>query len=160
MNNTIKNKKEKPIVLYLLLILGLWVFCFVTLKLWLLPYSVAYSENGEMTIGYFLYATIGLLFSTPAPFVSMVIISLFKEKIGYHIRGNMQRKGYASEAAKAVRDWTFEHTPFEKVYSYMSVDNIPSQKTAMSYGAVFEKECKDETGEIIQVYVFIKHKNT
>jgi len=77
------NKKNgKPIGLYLLLILGLWVFCFVTLKLWLLPYSVAYAENGEMTVGYFFYAAIGLLFSTPAPFVSMLIIALFKEKIG------------------------------------------------------------------------------
>ncbi len=74
-------------------------------------------------------------------------------EIGYHIRGNMQRKGYASEAAKAVRDWTFTNTPFEKVYSYMSADNIPSQKTAMSYGAVFEKEYKDETGEHVQVFV-------
>jgi len=77
-----KKDINKSILLYLLLIFGLWVFCFVTLKLWLLPYSVAYSENGEMTIGYFLYATIGLLFSTPAPFVSVLIISLLKEKIG------------------------------------------------------------------------------
>ncbi|HBL40430.1 MAG TPA: GNAT family N-acetyltransferase [Ruminococcaceae bacterium] len=80
-------------------------------------------------------------------------------EIGYHIRGDMQRKGYAAEAAKAVRDWTFKNTPFEKVYSYMSADNIPSQKTAMSYGAVFEKEYKDETGEIIQVFVLSKDKD-
>jgi len=76
-----KNKIEKPIGLYLLLILGLWMFCFVTLKLWLLPYSVAYAETGEMTAGYFCYAAIGLLFATPAPFVSMLIIALFREKI-------------------------------------------------------------------------------
>ncbi len=77
-----KNKTEKSIHVFLLLIIGLWVFCFVTLKLWLLPYSVAYTENGEMTVGYLLYAIIGLFFSTPAPFVSVLIISLFKEKIG------------------------------------------------------------------------------
>ncbi len=76
------KKNEKTIGLYLLLILGLWAFCFVTLKLWLLPYSAAYAETGEMTVGYFLYAAIGLLFSTPAPFVAMLIISLFKERIG------------------------------------------------------------------------------
>jgi len=46
-----------------------------------------------------------------------------------------------------------------KVYSYMSADNIPSQKTSMSYGAVFEKEYKDETGEIIQVFVLSKDKD-
>jgi len=77
-------------------------------------------------------------------------------EIGYHIRGNMQRNGYAKEAAKAVRDWTFANTPFEKVYSYMSADNIPSQKTAMAYGAHFEKEYQDENGERIQVYVMQK----
>jgi len=74
-------------------------------------------------------------------------------EIGYHIRGNMQRKGYAAEAAKAVRDWTFKNTPFEKVYSYMSADNIPSQKTAMAYGARFEKEYRTENGEQVQVYI-------
>jgi len=77
-------------------------------------------------------------------------------EIGYHIRGDIQRNGYATEAAKAVRDWTFNNTPFEKVYSYMSADNIPSQKTAMSYGAVFEKEYQGENGEKITVYVMRK----
>jgi len=82
MSNTAENKTEKPIGLYLLLIVGLWAFCFVTLKLWLMPYSVAYSETGKMSVGYFFYAAIGLLFSTPAPFVAMLLIALFKEKIG------------------------------------------------------------------------------
>ncbi len=77
MKNTSKN-----ICLYLVLIVGLWGFCFATLKLWLLPYSVAFNETGKMTAGYFLYAVIGLLFSTPAPFVSMLMISLCKEHIG------------------------------------------------------------------------------
>jgi len=45
------------------------------------------------------------------------------------------------------------------VYSYMSADNIPSQKTAMAYGAVFEKEYKDETGERVQVFVLSKDKD-
>lgn len=75
------KKLDKTIGLYLLLIIGLWLFCFVTLKLWLMPYSVAYTETGEMTAGYFCYAVIGLIFSTPAPFISMLIIALFKEKI-------------------------------------------------------------------------------
>ena len=34
-----------------------------------------------------------------------------KPEIGYHIRKDMQRKGYAGEAASAVRDWAFTHTP-------------------------------------------------
>ena len=31
-------------------------------------------------------------------------------EIGYHIRRDCQRKGYAREAAKAVRDWAFRNT--------------------------------------------------
>ncbi|MCR5796703.1 MAG: GNAT family N-acetyltransferase, partial [Eubacterium sp.] len=32
-------------------------------------------------------------------------------EIGYHIRKDYQRKGYAKEAAAAVRDWAFSNTP-------------------------------------------------
>ena len=76
------KKTMKNIVLYLLLIVGLWAFCFVTLKYLLMPYSVAYTQSGKMTVGYFCYAAIGLIFSTPAPFISVLIIALFKERIG------------------------------------------------------------------------------
>ena len=67
---------------YLLLVLLLSVFCFLTLQVWLLRYSVAYQETGNMTAGYLLYAAIGLLFSTPAPFVSVLIIYLFRDRLG------------------------------------------------------------------------------
>ena len=43
--------------------------------------------------------------------------SVIKPEIGYHIRKDMQRKGYAKEAARAVRDWTFENTPFTTIFS-------------------------------------------
>lgn len=65
---------------YLLLIALLSVFCFVTLNVWLLPYSVAYQETGRMTAGYLLYAAIGLLFSTPAPFLAVLIMDVFQDK--------------------------------------------------------------------------------
>lgn len=66
---------------YLLLVGILWAFCFVTLKLWLMPYSIAYTRTGIMTPGYFAYATIGLLFSTPAPFISVLLILLCREHV-------------------------------------------------------------------------------
>ena len=81
MKNDVKQS-NKNIVLYLMLIVGLWTFCFVTLKLILMPYSIAYMQSGKMTVGYFCYAAIGLIFSTPAPFISVLIITLFKERIG------------------------------------------------------------------------------
>ena len=66
---------------YLILVVILSAFCYVTLNVWLQPYAIAYGETGVMTAGYFLYAAIGLLFSTPTPFVAVLIISLFIEKI-------------------------------------------------------------------------------
>ena len=68
---------------YLLLITLLSAFCFITLDVWLLPCSIAYHETGTMTAGYLLYAAIGLLFSTPTPFIAVLIISLFIEKKPY-----------------------------------------------------------------------------
>ena len=67
---------------YLLLITLLSAFCYITLDVWLLPCSIAYHETETMTAGYLLYAAIGLLFSTPTPFIAVLIISLFIEKIG------------------------------------------------------------------------------
>ena len=66
---------------YLLLVAALSAFCYVTLHVWLLPYSVAYSETGAVSLGYVLYVIIGLLFSTPAPFIAVLIISLVRDKI-------------------------------------------------------------------------------
>ena len=66
---------------YLLLITLLSAFCFITLDVWLLPCSIAYHETGAMTAGYLLYAVIGLLFSTPTPFIAVLFISLFIDKI-------------------------------------------------------------------------------
>lgn len=45
------KRSNKNIALYLLLVVGLWAFCFVTLKLLLMPYSIAYAASGKMTIG-------------------------------------------------------------------------------------------------------------
>lgn len=59
---------------------------------------------------------------------------VIKPEIGYHIRKDMQRKGYAREAASVVRDWTFENTPFTTIFSYMKYTNLPSARAAMSWG--------------------------
>ena len=74
--------KKENIGIYLMLVTALWAFCFVTLKLWLMPYSIDHAETGILTPGYLAYAAIGLLLSTPAPFLSVFIIAVCKEKCG------------------------------------------------------------------------------
>lgn len=72
------------------------------------------------------------------------INGMIRPEIGYHIRRDVQRRGYAREAARAVRDWTFGNTPFGEIYSYMESTNLPSQRTAQSYGASFAGEYPDD----------------
>ncbi len=75
-----------------------------------------------------------------------------KPEIGYHIRADKQRQGYASEAAIAVRDWVFESTPFNRIYSYMKSTNLPSRKTATAYGCHKLCEFADSENESTSVY--------
>jgi len=81
-----------------------------------------------------------------------IINGEIKPEIGYHIRKDYQRKGYASEAARAVRDWAFMNTPFNIIYSYMKYTHIPSVRTAMAYGCHLIEEFKDDTNGITKVY--------
>lgn len=77
-------------------------------------------------------------------------------EIGYHIAKAHQRKGYAKEAAAAVRSWTFANTPFREIYSYMKKDNLPSAATARSIGMRNVGEFTDAEGEVTAVYMISK----
>lgn len=74
-------------------------------------------------------------------------------EIGYHIRKDQQRKGYAKEAAMALRDWAFGNTEYPALYSYCKYTNVGSFKTAESIGMNFEKEYEDEANKITHVSV-------
>ena len=73
-------------------------------------------------------------------------------EIGYHIHKDHWRKGYASEAARAVRDWAFRNTEFDRLYSYMTATNLPSYSTAASAGLKKIKEYADRDGVPHYVY--------
>ena len=81
-----------------------------------------------------------------------------RPEIGYHIRADHQRKGYATEAAIAVRDWTFRSTPFNMVYSYMKHTNEPSARTAMAYGCNQVDEFADGDNEITKVFAISREE--
>ena len=83
---------------------------------------------------------------------------VIKPEIGYHIRKDMQRKGFAKEAASAVRDWTFENTPFATIFSYMKYTNLPSAKSAMSWGCSKVDEFKDDENGITIVVAITREE--
>ena len=75
-------KKASRLRWYLILIAALSAFCYATLNVWLLPYSITHQQTGMITPWYVVYAVIGIFFSTPAPFLSVLVIYLFREKKG------------------------------------------------------------------------------
>lgn len=73
-------------------------------------------------------------------------------EIGYHIAKAHQRRGYAKEAARAVRDWTFARTPFGMVNSYMKQSNLPSAAVARANGTTLLREFTDDEQEQTAIY--------
>lgn len=126
----VRNWISKNIERYRIFGFGLWAVCL--------------KETGEM-IG-----DCGL--------TMQIIGGIIKPEIGYHIRKNKQRKGYAKETAIAVRDWTFNNTPFNVVFSYMKAANIPSAQTAISWGCRKVDEFIDEENETTNVFAVTREE--
>ena len=83
---------------------------------------------------------------------------VIKPEIGYHIRKDMQQKGYAKEAASAFGDWTFENTTYNMIFSYMKYTNTPSAKSAQSWGCHLVDEFEDEVNERTRVYAITREE--
>lgn len=92
--------KTVRVWMFLLLVAVFWGFTFLTLHLWLEPYAAAYAETGSITAGYLAYALIGMVFSTPAPFLSVLILALCRERIG--LKAFLSRIVYTKSRRRAV----------------------------------------------------------
>ena len=73
-------------------------------------------------------------------------------EVGYHIRKDHWRKGYASEAARECIRYAFEVCGFPKVYSYMKHSNVASYSTAMKNGMTLVEEYEDPVNTRNRVY--------
>lgn len=60
-------------------------------------------------------------------------------EIGFHIIKDYCKKGYATEAALACKKYAFEVLNYPRIFSYCTVENIPSQKVAKKIGLHFYK---------------------
>ncbi|MDO5156891.1 MAG: GNAT family N-acetyltransferase [Eubacteriales bacterium] len=77
-------------------------------------------------------------------------------EIGYHVHKKYWRKGFAKEAARAVRDWVFENTNYDIVYSYMKYTNVGSYSTAIANGMIKVKEYADPKNTISYAYAITR----
>lgn len=79
-------------------------------------------------------------------------------EIGYHIHKKYWRKGFAKEAARAVRDWVFLNTQYYTIYSYMKYTNIGSYSTAIANGMQKVKEYPDPKNIISYAYAITREE--
>lgn len=79
-------------------------------------------------------------------------------EIGYHIHKKYWRKGFAKEAARAVRDWVFLNTQYDIIYSYMKYTNVGSYSTALANGMKKVKEYQDPKNTISYVYAITREE--
>ena len=77
-------------------------------------------------------------------------------EIGYHVHKKYWRRGLGKEAARAVRDWAFENTGYDKLYSYMKYTNIALYSTAIANGMKKVKEYPDEKNGISYAYAITR----
>jgi RimJ/RimL family protein N-acetyltransferase len=61
-------------------------------------------------------------------------------EIGYHVRRDHWRKGLATEAARACRDFGFAHLPVERLISLIHPANLASRRVAEKNGMTVWKE--------------------
>lgn len=74
-------------------------------------------------------------------------------EIGFHIIKNHWNKGYATEAAKACRNYAFNEMNYPRIFSYTTLENKPSQKVAPKIGMhqykTFVKNGKKQVAQVV-----------
>ena len=80
-------------------------------------------------------------------------------EVGYHIKKEYCRNGYATEAAGACISYAFRNLDYDRLYTYTKHDNIASirvaEKTGMKYVKEFQKVV---TGTIVNEVLYCIHR--
>lgn len=95
-----KSKEKAPVWEFLGWVLLLSVAS-ETVILILEPYSVAFAANRVLTAGYFVYAVVGILFSTPGPMIAAYILLKRHKKIA-SVRGFCGLVFHADRPVRAI----------------------------------------------------------
>jgi RimJ/RimL family protein N-acetyltransferase len=94
---------------------------------------IAWACDSYERYGFGLWAVVrradGLVIGDCGPMLQPVDGVLVPE-IGYHIVRSEWRRGYATEAARACRDWVFENTSYDRAVSIVDPDNAASRRVA------------------------------
>ncbi len=78
-------------------------------------------------------------------------------EIGYHLNKSYWGKGYATEAAQAVKDYGFNKMGLKKLCSYMAANHWPSRKVAERNGLIVEKTFLNPRNRNLPTLVYSIH---
>jgi RimJ/RimL family protein N-acetyltransferase len=73
-------------------------------------------------------------------------------EVGYHVTTALQRRGYATEAAAACRDYARDLLGLDRLIALIHPDNVPSQRVAEKIELRFERETIGKSGRPRRVY--------
>ncbi|HEU5158498.1 MAG TPA: GNAT family N-acetyltransferase [Streptosporangiaceae bacterium] len=73
-------------------------------------------------------------------------------EVGYHIRADLQGRGYATEAAAACRDHARDVLGAERLIAIIHPGNLPSQRVAVKIGLFHERDTTAKTGEPVRIH--------
>lgn len=131
----------------------------VNMKYYLKPYDdkgvlrwINWNLENYKTYGFGLFAVIlketGKMIGDCG--VTMQIINRkIRPEIGYHFRLDCHNKGYATEAAIAVKKYIFNNTTFKELYTYTTKENLPSRRVAEKNGMTLVEEYEDENESLV-----------
>jgi [ribosomal protein S5]-alanine N-acetyltransferase len=64
---------------------------------------------------------------------------VLEPEIGYHVHRDHRNQGYATEAARAVRDYAFSILACDHVISMIRPENLPSRRVAEKNGLTLDR---------------------
>lgn len=89
--------------------------------------------------GYGLFTV--LLDDTPIGRVGVIDHVMWEEpELGWHLFEGYEGRGYATEAARAARDWAHDAHGLGPLVSYVHPENTPSMRVAERLGAHHERD--------------------
>jgi RimJ/RimL family protein N-acetyltransferase len=73
-------------------------------------------------------------------------------ELGWLLFEGHEGRGYATEAARALRDWGLAHAGLTSLVSYIDPDNLPSRRLAERLGAVVDPDAARPNNDPCLVY--------
>lgn len=99
---------------------------------WIARNRRRYAEGGHGLWGMVLKSGSGLI--GDCGLTRQTVDGVDELELGYHVRRDLWGRGYASEAARACRDYGFERLGAERIISLVRVGNLPSRGVAEKVG--------------------------